>query len=302
MGDKKIHFSLKMVLTLFAFFNLTTCFAIQAAIVDDPGLQQSLKMLWANSDADRLQGRDHLLRMGAVAKAPLVTLLRDLIDDQRPRFPIGKEEEGKAAVDKYVRSIQTSHGKSEDDDASQKIDELAINHRLMSDVIYLLGELKAAEAVPSLIEIMKGTLLRSSGRNEFGSISPEMKALIRIGGGAVPQLIKEMESGDANLVKIKEFNWGYSLRVEYEESPSPSFKNDDDGQRYKRVYHAQESLKEMLETKIALVLGEIGDQRALSILKKKLKLARSNTLTSSLKTAILRIEHPGQVPREPFRM
>ena len=124
--------------------------------------------------------------------------------------------------------------------------------RLRSDVIMLLGHLHAVEAVPLLIEIME--LGESSALGTYHG--PEVGALIEIGKDAVPQLLEALRQAEERR------------QTNVDSVPAA---NDS-------------------EEKIAMLLGNIGDARALPVLE-ELSLTLTRPIPKSIvETAIKEIK------------
>jgi len=61
-------------------------------------VNQAIEKLWSASDAERLEGKQQIQRLGSHPAASLLALLEDLYIDRHLRFPRGKESEGNTAL------------------------------------------------------------------------------------------------------------------------------------------------------------------------------------------------------------
>jgi HEAT repeat protein len=123
---------------------------------------------------------------------------------------------------------------------------------LKGDIITLLGELKSEEALPILLRLMWRDL-----EVEMISKRPRwnnaMKALVTMGGVAVPTLIETLESAKsvANSVEYKDVQLSDGTGL--------------------TIQDQVEKNKRRIQTRAILVLGEIGDERALTTLERMLQ-------------------------------
>src|SRR6476620_33394 len=93
-------------------------------VFDQPSVNDAIKQLWSPIDSERRNGIQRIQEIGAPAIEPLVELLSDLVHEQRPRFPTGKEEEGELALQMYLKNAGSA-------ELAEELGRLAINQRLM---------------------------------------------------------------------------------------------------------------------------------------------------------------------------
>lgn len=201
-------------------------------------------LLWSADHAQRTAAERELLKLGAPAIPPLLCLLQDIASNSRARrFPIGREEEARKAVDNY-------QGYSPED-----LYDLEITGRLTDDAAELLGQLHAVESIPILIELMRRRVAIDWPRG----LDQLMRSLAQIGAPAVPDLIEELESAASNASRVV-------IRDEVKSSASqnepglPQENTKWDGSREITI----------IRIRALLVLGEIADERALPALERLL--------------------------------
>ena len=238
----------------------------------------AIEKLWSASDTDRQDGIKQIRRLAPASIKPLVALLSDLIRDQRPRFPAGREEDGKRVLETYL--------KAPSDDAADRVDELAINSRLMTDVINLLADLKAEAAVPVLIEILNKNSLATG---------PEASALLSIGGGAVSELIKDLDESQIRKYGFEVVTFGWSLDVDglavdddvlSNEPPDP----EEAAFESKRI--------QLIRRKVIRILGQIADPQSCAALEQMLRTTQDENLFQLTKLTITgRCENTPTVPK-----
>lgn len=206
-------------------------------------LSQALQLLWSLDDTARQSAKEKLVAIGAPAIPLLVSLLEDIYQQpDKKRFPLEMESTGRRKPPQR-------------DAASGATDDLEITARLTSDIVELLGRLRAVEAVPVLIKLMKEPDFVISYN---WSITYTMQALIQIGSPAVPQLLDEIETESARI------------------NAAESEQNREHREDEIKVLIARKVAR--IQNKIAIVLGEIGDERALPVLEKLLDPTRHSLL------------------------
>ena len=233
---------IKRLIIVIASVALTGTFNVMAQsqqpISDEEKAALAIKLLWSADNAERERAKADLVKLNERAIPGLMTLLIDLIDNPTtPRFVTGREEEGKTLWGHPLDSPGIT----------DKISEVIINSRLEYDIIEILGDLRAKEAIPILVEIMECRMKDNWLRQRM---LPEMKALVKIGKPAVPALIKSIE--------------------EAEERATPT------GSRNPSITEAElqvfiRSSIETAQTRAVIVLGEIGVKSALPVLEKLLE-------------------------------
>lgn len=166
-------------------------------------LATALRRLSSPDERKRAEAKLTLLQLGEAAISPLINLARKL----------DSKYETLGVADRFP---------CPDGDLA-KCEKLHLSHsRLQSDIILLLGDLYATDAVPLLLEI-----LRCRESSFFDGPGPETDALIKMGADAVPQLLAAL----------------------------------------RRAEESRQINAELLEQRIARVLGRIGDSRALPLLE-----------------------------------
>jgi HEAT repeat protein len=183
---------------------------------DDP-VNLAIERLWTSDEKLRKKAKRDLIRLGSSSIRPLLTLLEDINTNPQPRFEKGKELEGWEYIERY-------NSLPRDKQDFDEYDRIDISKRLKGDAIELLGKLKAQEAIPILIAMLRERIYISPK----DIVYPESKALIEIGAISVPELVDAMERAE------------------------------------KKAGDRQESI---MCSRIAFVLGEIGDARGLPILE-----------------------------------
>jgi hypothetical protein len=230
-----------------------------------------------------------MLLLGARSVERLTGLLSELVHDQRPRFPIDKEQEGATVLRDFPAALRNyskdpSHYKS----LTNRLSALAINSRLMGDVVYLLGELKAESAAPILIEILN----KYSGFNGLGG--PEKSALCRIGVAAVPQLIESLDESKIRAFGFESVVYGCRVRIDTSENENAD-PEDPESDDEKDSVEADEMVRinrriNLVRQRIVWVLGEIGEPGPLPALEKLLRGTKDEDLIEGIRDAISKIQ------------
>lgn len=230
--------------------------------INQEQIEAAVRKLWSSSDAERKSGIKQVMQIGTPAVEPLVALLSDLAHNQRPRFPKGKEAEGNKALQEYIEAErQFEDDIAEHDVVEQRrkrLSELAINSRLMTDVVYLLGELKAEPAISILVEIANRHW--EVGPAGYDLTTPETKALCRIGEAAVPQLIQNLDERSIRAHGFEPIVYGWRLPDE------PDDEEEDEDEDVERN-RSEESKIGLVRQRIISVLADIGDVRAVPVLR-----------------------------------
>ncbi len=263
---------------------------------NDQNLEQAIRKLWSADNAVRDLGRKEVLQIGSAAAPLLVNLLSDLVQDPRPRFVAEKEEEGRLALKRYVELVRRTKEPLDDSEEYQTVARLAINSRLISDSISLLGELRAIEGVPILVRIMEN---RETGISEPADI--ELEALRRIGSPAISSLIESIENAHISAARFQRpILFGYVISLGSEDELETT---DDEQLSYQRLDETaldSETKWEIerktfrIKQKAIKVLGEIGDTEALPFLESLTKTIDNRPLVPFVLAAIREImrEHP----------
>jgi hypothetical protein len=255
-------------------------------------VRQAIAKLWSADDTIRTLGRHEVVKAGPAAAHDLVILLSELIRNRSPRFAAEKEEVGAEALRKCLDMLCSGKQPREDDVNFHAVSSLAINQRLISDAISLLGELKSEEGVPILIRIME--------RHDTMVSEPtgiELEALTKIGAPAVPSLIGSIESASvtaAAIIDQKAITFGYAISCNsddlVEDTEDEEARARDRQSAPDAVERSAINMKAMsIKQKALQVLGDIGDKSALPFLEnlaKRESTEKSTNVHSSILVAI----------------
>jgi hypothetical protein len=258
----------------------------------------AIKKLWSPNERERNEGVDELLRMGPASVEKLTAFLAELIHDQRPRFAPGREQEGERALQEYLRSARRLYSQggdyAETRVAKGRLTALTMNSRFMTDVVHLLGELKAEQAIPLLMEMVNRHLEMTYLGLEIHT--PETAALERIGAASVSQLVENLNEATIRAYGFEPLVHGWRVVVEEEDQ------EDDDGPDPDEELSRQTHIG-YVRLRVAAVLGDIGDTRALPYLEKLLAEIKSSpespvfgtggSLSGTIESAIARIKKAG---------
>lgn len=259
-------------------------------------VRQAIAKLWSADDSIRTLGREEVLKAGPLAAQGLVNFLSELIRNHKPRFATENEEAGAEALRKCVDMLCRGKTPREDDVALHTVYTLAINERLISDAISLLGELKAAEGVPILIRIMERNVMISSQPTGL-----ELEALAKIGAPAVSSLIGSIENANVTAAAAIDQKWltfGCIISCDSEDLED----TEDEELREQETQNASdvEDSWEIKNTAMSIkrkalrVLGDIGDRSALPFLEtlaNSESTERSTSVHSSILMAIRKIQN-----------
>lgn len=259
-------------------------------------IRELIKTLWSSDDSEREFAKTQLSESGAEAIAPLLTLLFDLVNNPYPRFLTGKEKEAEAAIKTFFELLDQFDLLNQDPILSDKlgalrkeIKELAVNHRLAADTIFLLGRLKAEKAAPFLIKLMENrAMLHGYGYTN------EMIALESIGAAAIPYLIKAITEAEDRVRSwsLEAIDFQYNLNLVKPDSAKKSLIElaDDDHQA-----QSEEEIQRMtyfIQYRALNVLRMMKAHQAIPDLKKMIKETKDEDLKSLIKGAITQIRSP----------
>ncbi len=258
----------------------------------------AIKKLWSPNESERSEGVDELLRIGPASVEKLTSLLMELIHDQRPRFVPGREQDGERALHEYLSSARRLYSVggdyAETKAAKDRLTVLTMNSRLMTDIVYLLGELKAEQAIPLLMEMVNRDWESTYSGLEFHT--PETAALEQIGAASIPRLVDNLNEGTIRAYGFEPLSHGW--RVVLEEPIQEDSDEPDSDEELDRQTHIGN-----VRLRVAGVLGKIGDTRALPYLEKLLGEIKSNpesplfgtagSLSVTIDSAIARITKTG---------
>jgi hypothetical protein len=249
--------------------------------------------LWSRDDLERRAGIRRIVEIGSAAGAQLTALLGDLWNDPYPRFPVGMEAEGNDLIDQYREATKEADPQPSLAPHSEalidRIGNLAINSRLINDLFELIGEIRAQEAMPLLIDIM--TSINDRPWKAL-RMEPEMRILYQIGPPAVSALVDAIEhSADlaANATRRTAgfvIDMGDTVNVELE----TRLESEVDETEYSDTEAEVRLNANTIVARAAMVLGEIGDSRALPVLEEVLASNDAQSIRSYLETAINKIK------------
>jgi hypothetical protein len=232
---KTIFVSLSMIISLFP--NASVARGIIQGLTSDDNPTLIIKGLWSPDDSKRQEAKQAILRAGRKAIPQLVSLLSNILKNpQSHRFATGKEEEG-AEASKNLNEVSSDYWFS-----------LEISWRLKYDAVEMLGLLKADEAVPLLIEFME----KEESYNLMEKMNTAMDALVKIGQPSVPKLIQEIKTAHLKAANGLVRDSQYKMK-EAEDRESILI----------------ETAK--IQIRAAMVLGEIGELQALTVLEELLE-------------------------------
>lgn len=172
--------------------------------IRDQKSYSAIEKLWSPDEQERKTAKKQVLRIGAKSIGPLISLLLDLLENPYPRFPTGYEAEGENAVEYHKKLSQHQPSYEEIEESIALSTKLFINSRLIDDVVYLLGELRAEEAIGILIRILEG-------RNMYvvpDTYGCESESLQKIGYPAVPCLIAAIRGARSTAEKHSDIHLG----------------------------------------------------------------------------------------------
>lgn len=246
---------------------------------NDRAIQDAIRKLNSADDNVRASGRLELLKIGPRAAPAVVNLLWGLIRDRTPGFDEENHDEGTKALydykDEAAKALNDYEtGALEDlyslneSEAYETVRRLAINERLFSDAISLLGELKAAEGIPILVRIME----RTAGP---GGIGPEMKALVKIGSPVVPTMTELIQNARQKAIQAEyspSVGSGFSILIGADDE---DFDDDEEDDEYLLTEDCVDAEDEpaierrtyRIKQNAIQILAAIGDKSALPFLE-----------------------------------
>ena len=228
----------------------------------DDSVTEAVKQLWVADAGERQFGKQRLLSLGSRAIPPLVSLLAELAENPLPRYIPGKERDA-ADIEERLNLAVRSRNEKEFAELFRQYSKLEIRGRLYDDVLALLVELHAEEAIPILIRFLRET---ATGLGTFSSepTSNEMTALIKLAPESVAFLVDALEISIAEDAPSSTEKLGVAP-VAIKETPPP------------------------IQARVSIVLGEIGDERALPVLERLLLTTQDTHLVERVKVAIEKI-------------
>ncbi|MEN3331489.1 MAG: hypothetical protein V7641_854 [Blastocatellia bacterium] len=231
----------------------------QQRVSQDREVAGAIDDLWSANDEERQAAKEKLIQLGQASVQPLIDLLQDIITNPTARYLRGKEMEA-SELDERLRSLP-KESRREAVRLVNQLGELVVNWRLKSDICELLGRLRAEAAIPVLMKMMETE--DSIGSEE--RMNPAMKALVRIGPVIFPRIIEAIETAESRAAATK---------FGFDHTPSEFFIR-------------AETVK--IQARAAMILGAMGDTRALPILEELLNKNRDEELLRYVKEAIRQI-------------
>jgi hypothetical protein len=220
---------------------------IQQKALPQDVVEVAIKQLWSSDEKVRLSAKEKLIQFGSEAIEPVLALLEEVTTNEARRFMTGKEQEGAEAWKRVKQAEEIKDSEQRDKLLSgkggliEKAFEYEITVRLKWDSIEILGRLRAEKAIPLLIEQML-LVPKLNWLREYWN--PAMEALAEIGPAAVPKLIETIEKAR-------------------EEVSSGRFSSPISDEQRQYII---ESFIITRQTRAVMVLGRIGDARALPFL------------------------------------
>jgi hypothetical protein len=237
-----------------------------AADRNEMRVTEAIEKLWSANDEERLLGKNELFCLGDQSADRLVALLENLVRNPFPHLSKGNEEKGKEAIEGLQRIFRTAGGlvdaQQQSELYSQLIKRLAINSRLLGDIIELLGNARSEKAVPVLIEIMVSE--RSMNNASTNPMYPQMEALCRIGNVALPKLIEVLKNAKQMAANNSAYP-SFMIEIDMPKLPEPVAEPEDKDDSADISFEAN-----MIIRRVCKVLGTINDARALPALERLL--------------------------------
>ena len=235
----------------------------QGQTISEEQADRAVRQLWSADERERDAAKAIILRIGPRAIPNLIAVMRDLEDNPAPRYAPGQEEQVPQVEARYRKLVEAGR-KEEARDSLEQLMNLKVNWRLERDVCDLLGKLKAEEAIPVLIEAMESEDRVSSWEVR----SPQMHALVEIGYPAVPNLIEAIETAESRIAN---------------QTDSESSLSEEAKTRVAKIAVSQ------IQARASIVLGDIGDARALPVLETLLSATDDRFLSPYVTEAIVKI-------------
>jgi HEAT repeat protein len=154
----------------------------------------------------------------------------------------------------------------------RQVIDLGTKSRSENDIYEILGRLRAAEAVPILVAIMEEEEID----NMIQGMSPVMRALAEIGSAAVPELIRSINEAKVTASDFPE--------------PRGSDISEEARQWYLGIIQGR------IELRATLVLGEIGDRRAIPALERLQSTSDNQFIQEQAREAIRKIQDKSAQP------
>jgi HEAT repeat protein len=231
------------------------------SVAQDDQVAAAITQLRSGNVTAREAAKEALLQQGSEAVERLVAALQELFLDPKPHFDLGNEAEG-------AEELRRLNDLPVNERTPSEYLLVDITWRLERDIIELLGRLHDKAAVPLLIELTRKEMHTS--QNEY--LRPPMKALVEIGKPGVPKIVEALVSVPSTEAAAL----------------STCCPNLTDAQRRAII----ESEQQVMIARLAIVLGEIRDERALPVLEKLITPPRGRNSYAFyyLKTAIEKIK------------
>lgn len=232
------------------------------SVAEDDQVTSAITRLRSGDASTREAAKEELLKQGPSAVRALIAALEEFSLNPKPHFDLGNEVEGARALRRHDDLPVNERDPSE----GLMID---ITWRLKTDMIELLGRLGDKRAVPLLIKVTRQEMHTS--QNEY--LRPPMKALVEIGESGVPDILDAVKS----------------VRSDESETLSNCCPNLTGKQREVTL----DLQEEIMIARLAIVLGEIRDPRALPTLEELIAPPKGRHAYASLyvRRAIEKIEN-----------
>ena len=227
----------------------------QRRVSHDREVAGAINDLWSGNDEERQAAKEKLIQLGQASVQPLIDLLQDIVTNPTPRYLHGKEIEA-YELKEHLHLLPEAN-RREKVRLIHQLGELEVSWRVKSDICELLGRLRAEAATPVLIKMMETE--DSIGSEE--RMNPAMKALVRIGPVIFPRIIEAIETAESRAAAVK-----------IDDHPPSDF------------FIRAETVK--IQARAAMVLGAIGDTRALPILEELLNKNRDEEIIHYVQEAI----------------
>lgn len=229
--------------------------------------QEYIRRLKSEDESVRATAKKNLIQLGPKAAKPLIALLEELINNPSPVYTLGKEKEGEQVYEELKKLPSEKMTAEKVNRLVDQMMKVSIGARLQNDVCELLGKIRSAEAVPTLMTLM----LQQEPGSLFIKFTQAMGALADIGTPAVPALIQSIVDGEKNIAAAK-----------VKTSPLSA--------EEKLIREAKIYLNRYNQMRAAVILEDIGDARALPVLENLLTKDKDEYFQRIIKEAIEKLK------------
>ncbi len=257
MKNKYVSFSLAFLLIVFCPLQSVIAAASKQDI--DNQVNEAIKLLCMDDDAQRYKGKELILNIGMKAIAPLLVTLKAVADNS--------PDERIFTYKDTIQVPQSAYRFQREIEILKRRLTAQARSRLKQDIINLLVSLHAEESVPLLVKLLLQEPEIAGLKREI--MYPEMKALVELGTISVPHIIELIVTSDAiaNAMPI------YDKLISEEE-------------KIARI----NSIKHLIQKRAVIILGKIRDARALPTLYHLFHTTKEESLLSYIEEAIVNIE------------